>query len=220
MRKQTARVGLSVAVLPMTALALHGLPGGSHTNHRAHIAAAEAVHRGSFRLPGAVSGHAAAWLEADSTTTVNQVGSELVQASSQVQAQGQVIKAQQVRYAEEAAQRSAVDRQASAHYVAAQTASYAAPSSAAPAYTASYSVSQSMASVLACIRQYESGDNYADTSNPYYRGAYQFSWSTWQSVGGTGDPASASPSEQDMRASTLAERDGWGAWSTSSMCGV
>ncbi|HUY86846.1 MAG TPA: transglycosylase family protein, partial [Acidimicrobiales bacterium] len=77
-----------------------------------------------------------------------------------------------------------------------------------------------VSSVLACIRQYESGDNYSDTSNPYYRGAYQFSWSTWQSVGGSGDPASASASEQDMRAQLLVSRSGWGAWSTASLCGV
>lgn len=39
-----------------------------------------------------------------------------------------------------------------------------------------------------------------------YRGYYQFSASTWASVGGTGDPAAASLEEQTARAQTLAAR--------------
>ena len=45
-----------------------------------------------------------------------------------------------------------------------------------------------------------------------YRGKYQCSMSTWASVGGTGDPATASETEQDKRASMLYERTGASSW--------
>ncbi|MGY1741752.1 MULTISPECIES: ubiquitin-like domain-containing protein [unclassified Blastococcus] len=45
-----------------------------------------------------------------------------------------------------------------------------------------------------------------------YRGMYQFSRSTWASVGGTGDPAAASAEEQTMRAQMLYARSGAGQW--------
>jgi hypothetical protein len=87
---------------------------------------------------------------------------------------------------------------------------------AAPVVTAG-----SLGGVWACIRNHESGGNYAiNTGNGYY-GAYQFSLSTWYSVGGTGLPSQASPAEQDMRAQILQARSGWGPWPTTSvMCGV
>jgi hypothetical protein len=49
---------------------------------------------------------------------------------------------------------------------------------------------------------------------------FQFSLATWQSVGGSGNPANASPQEQLMRAQMLQARSGWGQWSTASGCGV
>lgn len=65
---------------------------------------------------------------------------------------------------------------------------------------------------LAAIRQCESGGNYStNTGNGYY-GAYQFTLSTWQSVGGTGNPAAASPAEQDRRAAILYRTAGAGQW--------
>lgn len=64
----------------------------------------------------------------------------------------------------------------------------------------------------AALRNCESGGNYANKENPKYRGAYQFSYATWASVGGSGDPANASPEEQDMRARMLFERSGAGQW--------
>lgn len=69
--------------------------------------------------------------------------------------------------------------------------------------------------LLACIRSYEQGaDGYAtDTGNGYY-GAYQFDYATWQSVGGTGNPAHASPAEQDERAWALYLRRGLAPWPT------
>ena len=45
-----------------------------------------------------------------------------------------------------------------------------------------------------------------------YRGKYQFSFGTWASVGGSGDPAAASEREQDRRAAMLLRRGGRGHW--------
>jgi hypothetical protein len=73
----------------------------------------------------------------------------------------------------------------------------------------------SCGSSLECIRQCESHGDYGSVSgNGQYRGAYQFDQSTWESVGGTGDPAAASPEEQDARAATLYGRSGTSPWPT------
>jgi hypothetical protein len=66
---------------------------------------------------------------------------------------------------------------------------------------------------LACIRECESHGNYGSVSSSgTYRGAYQFSQTTWESVGGTGDPAAAPPAEQDARAATLYSQRGSAPW--------
>lgn len=63
---------------------------------------------------------------------------------------------------------------------------------------------------LAALRQCEATGNYHNRKNRTYRGAYQFDRQTWESVGGSGDPADAPPSEQDDRARTLwTQRDAW-----------
>ena len=60
------------------------------------------------------------------------------------------------------------------------------------------------------LRVCESHDVYTtDTGNGFY-GAYQFTLGTWRSVGGTGNPAQAQPSEQDARARALYARSGPG----------
>ena len=65
---------------------------------------------------------------------------------------------------------------------------------------------------LASIRACESGGNYAtNTGNGYY-GAYQFDQQTWNSVGGSGNPANASPAEQDARAQALINSRGSSPW--------
>lgn len=64
------------------------------------------------------------------------------------------------------------------------------------------------------IKRMESGGNYsAVSSTGKYRGAYQFDRQTWASVGGTGDPAAASPEEQDARAAELMRQRGTQPWS-------
>jgi hypothetical protein len=66
---------------------------------------------------------------------------------------------------------------------------------------------------LAKIRRCESGGNYSILSpSGRYRGAYQFDYGTWNSVGGSGDPASAAPAEQDYRALLLLRMRGTRPW--------
>ena len=62
------------------------------------------------------------------------------------------------------------------------------------------------------LRQCEAGGNYARNSGNGYYGAYQFDIPTWRSVGGTGDPAAASPAEQDYRALLLLRARGTRPW--------
>lgn len=59
------------------------------------------------------------------------------------------------------------------------------------------------------------GNPHVVASNGHY-GKWQFAWSTWESVGGTGNPAYASEAEQDYRAWLLWKRDGWGQWECAS----
>lgn len=63
------------------------------------------------------------------------------------------------------------------------------------------------------LRFCESTHNYqAISPTGKYRGAYQFDYATWQTVGGTGDPAAAPPEEQDARARELYARRGHQPW--------
>lgn len=50
------------------------------------------------------------------------------------------------------------------------------------------------------------------SSDGSYRGKYQFAVSTWESVGGSGDPAAAPEAEQDYRAALLYSRAGSSPW--------
>lgn len=67
---------------------------------------------------------------------------------------------------------------------------------------------------FARLAQCESGGNprAVNPSGAGYYGLYQFSLSTWRSVGGSGNPIDASPEEQLMRAKMLQARSGWGQW--------
>lgn len=56
------------------------------------------------------------------------------------------------------------------------------------------------------------GDPTAVSPNGQYHGLYQFSVSTWNSVGGSGLPSEAPASEQTMRAKTLYNQAGAGQW--------
>jgi hypothetical protein len=66
---------------------------------------------------------------------------------------------------------------------------------------------------LQVIAACESGGNpSAVGGGGAYRGKYQFDYSTWASVGGTGDPAAASEAEQDKRAAMLYAQQGTTPW--------
>jgi peptidoglycan hydrolase-like protein with peptidoglycan-binding domain len=70
------------------------------------------------------------------------------------------------------------------------------------------------------LRICESSNRYdIDTGNGYF-GAYQFSLSTWVSVGGTGKPSDAKPAEQDYRALMLYRKRGWSPWTCAVMIGL
>jgi len=68
-------------------------------------------------------------------------------------------------------------------------------------------------STLDAIASCESGgDPTAVSSDGSYRGKYQFDYGTWESMGGTGDPAAATESEQDYRAALLYAAAGSSPW--------
>ena len=68
-------------------------------------------------------------------------------------------------------------------------------------------------STLESIASCESGgDPTAVSSDGTYRGKYQFDYGTWESVGGSGDPAAAPESEQDYRAALLYSESGSSPW--------
>jgi hypothetical protein len=64
-------------------------------------------------------------------------------------------------------------------------------------------------SIAACE---SGGDPTAVSSDGTYRGKYQFDFGTWESVGGSGDPAAAPEAEQDYRAALLYAQSGSSPW--------
>lgn len=74
------------------------------------------------------------------------------------------------------------------------------------------SFSGDFAAALAKLRACESGGNYANKKNPLYRGAYQYSYSTWANYGGYYDPADAPAAVQDQAARNTYVRRGWQPW--------
>jgi uncharacterized protein YabE (DUF348 family) len=64
----------------------------------------------------------------------------------------------------------------------------------------------------AALARCESGGNPRAVNPAGYYGLYQFSLSTWASVGGSGNPINASAGEQTARAQALFARGGAGQW--------
>jgi len=70
-----------------------------------------------------------------------------------------------------------------------------------------------VAAVLAEIAECESGgDPTAVSPSGAYRGKYQFSQATWESLGGSGDPAEADEHVQDVYAAGLYRQRGLAPW--------
>jgi soluble lytic murein transglycosylase-like protein len=70
---------------------------------------------------------------------------------------------------------------------------------------------------LDAIASCESGGDPTAVNAAGYYGKYQFDLGTWQSVGGSGNPADAPEAEQDYRAALLYSRAGSSPWP---ICGV
>lgn len=68
------------------------------------------------------------------------------------------------------------------------------------------------------IAQCESGTFYGNKNNPKYRGAYQYSYSTWGNYKGYADPADAPPEVQDERFYLSFAQSGTSPWSSSFGC--
>jgi hypothetical protein len=84
--------------------------------------------------------------------------------------------------------------------------------------TAPVPASSNLSTWLSKLRQCESGGNYqTNTGNGYY-GAYQFSLSTWQSLGMTGLPSEAPPAVQDRAIVQNTNRAGGGLASQNPGC--
>ena len=74
-------------------------------------------------------------------------------------------------------------------------------------------LSPGVKSVLERIAACEShGNPRAIGGGGAFRGKYQFTYGTWSTVGGEGDPAGAPEGEQDLRAAMLLKRTGGSAW--------
>ncbi len=130
-------------------------------------------------------------------------------------------RAQTAAQAQAAAQAHAA-AQAAAAAAAARAAAAAtpAPAPAAPAPAPAAGGSDGTSTDTpdwACIRQHESGDNYAEPGG----GAYQFELGTWQSLTGLPAPAEDySAAVQDSAALRLFAERGWEPWTTRFVCGL
>lgn len=70
----------------------------------------------------------------------------------------------------------------------------------------------SMATLEAIASCESGGDPTIVSADGTYRGKYQFDFGTWESVGGSGDPAAAPEYEQDYRAALLYAQAGSSPW--------
>ena len=111
---------------------------------------------------------------------------------------------------------AAVAQQAAAQQAAAQQAAAASVPAPAPAAGGSDATTTNTPH-WACIRQHESGGNYAVGGG----GAYQFEQGTWSGLTGLSTPAQVSPpAVQDAAALRLFSQRGWEPWTTRFVCGL
>lgn len=62
------------------------------------------------------------------------------------------------------------------------------------------------------LAECESGGNWSIDTGNGYRGGLQFSQSTWEAYGGSGNPSDASRDQQIAVAENVQQGQGWGAW--------
>ena len=118
---------------------------------------------------------------------------------------------------EEAAAREAAAREAARRAQAAAAPPIGgAPAAAAATPSARPVLLAPLGDSFACVRQLESGNNYASPGG----GAYQFQDATWQSLGYSGTASDAPPAVQDQAARELQARDGWEPWAVAPLCGL
>ncbi|MDP9386962.1 MAG: transglycosylase family protein [Actinomycetota bacterium] len=87
-----------------------------------------------------------------------------------------------------------------------------APASSARASRPRRAPAPATAENLERLRACESEGDYTESSGSRYFGAYQFSVSTWRSLGYEGLPHQAPPQVQDEAAQRLHARSGWNQW--------
>jgi hypothetical protein len=75
--------------------------------------------------------------------------------------------------------------------------------------TSSTAASPQLRAIAACE---SGGDPHAVGGGGAFRGKYQFTYASWQAVGGSGDPAAAPVAEQDRRAAMLMATSGAANW--------
>src|SRR5947209_3580358 len=123
-----------------------------------------------------------------------------------------LVAAAQARRDAEAARQAAAAAAAARPAPAAQSPGSGPPATAAPIPIAASSPGND---TFACIRQLESGNNYATPGG----GAYQFQDSTWHALGYSGTASDAPPAVQDQAARQLQAESGWSPWTTAPLCG-
>jgi hypothetical protein len=84
-----------------------------------------------------------------------------------------------------------------------------APAPAPAAATGGSTAGSGLAAIAACE---SGGDPSAVSPDGTYRGKYQFDQQTWESVGGSGDPAAAPEAIQDAMAARLQAQRGSSPW--------
>ena len=204
---------VAVIVLPALLFALFSNPAAS-----ARVTRHEAIsqHR-AVRINSKLMSYAQAQKVAQLATYYNAVAA---QQEATYLKELAFLKAYQQQQQLQAAQRAAAaanQAQAAAAAARAQAAAVAAPAPApAPAGGVSDATSTNTPH-WACIRQHESGGNYADGGG----GAYQFENGTWTSITGLPGPAQSYPAAtQDSAALRLFAQRGWAPWTTRYVCGL
>ena len=117
--------------------------------------------------------------------------------------------AERLRKAEARAERKKKAKKKAKKRARQQAAQGQTQTAAAPQQSGGSTASAGLEAIAACE---SGGDPSAVGGGGQFRGKYQFDQQTWQSVGGSGDPAAAPEAEQDKRAAMLMAQRGSSPW--------